>query len=67
MIKYNDYLYKKNGFVFVETMPIQKDDIPYHSTRTPKQLEIEQKKIDICLNCTKEKCNGNCKQIRGIR
>lgn len=24
----------------------------------------KQEKIDICLNCTKNKCNGDCNEIR---
>lgn len=31
-------------------------------TRTTKSKS--QDKIDICLNCIKKKCNGNCNEIR---
>lgn len=34
-------------------------------TRTSKSKS--QDKIDICLNCTKKKCNGNCNKIRRKR
>lgn len=30
-----------------------------HNT-TPKEI------IDFCLNCTKKKCNGNCKKIKEL-
>ena len=33
--------------------------------RKPKAPQTEPKeKIDMCLNCTKKKCNGNCIDIR---
>lgn len=41
-----------------------KEDKPYK----PKRLtEQEQKLIDICLNCSKKKCSGNCTIIKQIK
>lgn len=30
--------------------------------KPPKRRGIAQEKIDMCLNCTLETCNGNCKE-----
>ena len=36
--------------------------------RKSKRLRAEPKEnIDMCLNCTKKKCNGNCIDIRRKR
>lgn len=29
--------------------------------------ELERRRIDTCLNCTREKCRGNCEIIRGVK
>lgn len=39
----------------------------YYDTPIKKLSPQEQELIDICLNCTKKKCNGNCIIIRRKR
>lgn len=36
----------------------------YYDTPFKTVTKEEQEIIDFCLNCTKKKCNGNCKEIR---
>lgn len=30
----------------------------------PKDVTKSNKEIEICLNCSRAKCTGNCKQLR---
>lgn len=35
--------------------------------QSPKQLNLKkQQEIDICLNCDKRRCKGNCEKIRSL-
>lgn len=53
----NSSIFDHNGMP--KLAPKFNDDIPLK--RTTKE---EQRIIDICLNCTKKKCNGNCEEFR---
>lgn len=50
----------KNGFIMTIDESGNKN-----TKRKPKNES--QNKINICLNCTKNKCNGTCNEIRRKR
>lgn len=47
----------KNGVV--KTLP--KPDKPLHFQEI---TEMEQQEIEFCLNCTREKCRGECQEFK---
>lgn len=40
-------------------------DKPKHTSKGKITKEKNAKEIQICLNCKKSSCNGNCKEIKG--
>lgn len=53
-------LFDANGVVKLAPKMSERDKIK-------KVNEIDQKRIDFCLNCNKKRCNGNCKYIRRVK
>lgn len=59
-MNYKSHIYSEG---FVSTMPLEtkkKHRAPSHKTGD------NQKQIDYCLQCTEEKCNGNCKIVNAL-
>ena len=54
------YQIAKNGFIRTTD-----ESGKTHLTRPPNSDSKEM--IDMCLNCAKKKCNGNCNEIRRKR
>lgn len=52
-----DKLYRINGKMYPEFSSI--DYKREYDNRS--DYKIDKDEADFCLNCTKEKCNGNCK------
>lgn len=51
--------FDKNGYVKLDRLPREKKKLD-EKPLTKQELE----EIEICLNCTSPKCNGNCLKIR---
>lgn len=50
----------KNGFIPVQTLG--------YITQTPMQVSTQDnEEIEICLNCTKKDCPGNCADMKRFR
>lgn len=54
-------LFNSRGTITINRINYIKD------SREPRQVKESQQIIDICLNCTKKKCNGNCAIVRGVK
>lgn len=54
-MNYFKHIYK-NGMI-----PLEPN---YNKSKYVRKQRKTSENVDVCLNCTKTKCNGNCKKAR---